>query len=250
MNDYFLGGKDNFAVDREAAERLLAIAPEIKTMAEENRSFLCRAVRFLAEEGIRQFIDIGSGLPSRRNSSQAARAVAPDCRVVYVDHDPIVLSHDEAILAADDHIGVVEGSVQRFSSVLADPRLRRVIDIEEPTAVLVFGALQLIATADDPFKTVARIRDALAPGSYLAISHVVFDTRPEVVDPIEDIYRAIFDRPGATAARTSEEVLRFFDGFDLVEPGLSYIRRWRPENPLSAAAADSVWMVGGVGRKP
>jgi SAM-dependent methyltransferase len=249
MNDYFLGGKDNFAVDREAAEQVLAIAPEVKTMAEENRAFLSRAVRFLAEEGVRQFIDVGSGLPSRRNSSQTARAVAADCNVVYVDHDPIVLSHDEAILAADDRIGVVEGSIPRFSSVLADPRLRRVIDLEEPAAVLIFGALQLIATADDPYKMVACIRDSLAPGSYLAISHVVFDTRPEAVDPIEDIYRAIFDRPGATAARTSDDVMRFFDGFELVEPGLTYIRRWRPENPLSAAAADNIWMVGGVGRK-
>lgn len=250
MNDYLLGGKDNFAADRRAAEQLLAIAPEIKTMAEENRRFLGRVVRFLAERGIRQFLDIGPGLPTRNNSHEVARSVLPDVRVVYADHDPVVISHGEAILVDDDRIAVTRGNLLRPDTLLADRHVRRLIDFEEPLAVLIFGALQLIAHSEDPYKSVARIRDALPAGSYLAISHVVFDTRPDVIRPIEDIYRAIFDRPDATAARTREDVLRFFDGFDLVEPGLTYIRRWHPDNPLSAQAAEAVWVVGGVGRKP
>jgi hypothetical protein len=250
MNDYFLGGKDNFAADRRAAEQLLAIAPEIKTMAEENRHFLGRVVRFLAEQGIRQFIDIGSGLPTRKNSHEVARAVAPDTRVVYVDHDPVVISHAQAILADDDRIVAVRGDMLHPERLLAEPGLRRVIDLDEPLAVLIVGALQLIAHSDEPYKRVAVLRDAMPAGSYLAISHVVFDTRQDVVRPIEDIYRMIFDRPDATAARTRAEVLHFFDGFEMVDPGLTYIREWRPDNPLSARAAKAIWMAGGVGRKP
>jgi hypothetical protein len=249
MNDYFLGGKDNFAADRQAAEELLAIAPEIKTIAAENRRFLGRTVRFLAEQGIRQFIDIGSGLPTRKNTHEVARAVAPAARVVYVDNDPVVISHGEAILAGDDRTTVVEGDILHPEELVADPRLRRIIDLDEPVAVLIFGALHFIPHCDDPFKSVAWLRDALPSGSYLALSHVVFDTKPEAVDPIEDIYRAILSRPDSSAARGRAEVLRFFDGFELVDPGLVYVRQWRPDSPMSERAAERIWMVGGVGRK-
>jgi hypothetical protein len=250
MNDYFLGGKDNFAADRKAAEELLAIAPEIKPMAEENRRFLGRAVRFLAEQGIQQFFDIGSGLPTRQNTHEVARTVCPGARVVYADNDPVVISHGEAILAGDDRTAVVKGDILHPEELVADPGVRRVIDFDEPMAVLIFGALHFIPHSDDPFKCVAWLRDALPSGSYLALSHAVFDTKPDAVDPIEDIYRAILSRPGTTAARGRDEVLPFFDGFELVDPGLVYLRQWRPDNPLRARAAEKLWMVGGVGRKP
>ncbi|GAB2833789.1 SAM-dependent methyltransferase [Actinoallomurus bryophytorum] len=249
MNDYFLGGKDNFAVDREAAEQLLAIAPEIQDIATENRRFLGRAVRYLAEHGIRQFIDIGSGLPSRRNTHEVAQKVAPDARVVYVDKDPVVISHGRAILANNERTVVVEGDILHPEDLVTHPQVRRIVDLDEPVAVLIFGALHFIPHSEDPFKCVAWMRDAMPPGSYLAISHVVFDTRPDAVDPIEDIYRGIFERPDAKAARNIEDVRRFFDGWDLIEPGLVYVRQWHPDNPLSARSAEKVWVVGGVARK-
>ncbi|MCW2915818.1 MAG: hypothetical protein JWN52_3886 [Actinomycetia bacterium] len=250
MNDYFLGGKDNFAVDREAAEDLLAIAPEIKVMAVENRDFLGRAVRYLAAQGIRQFIDVATGLPTQRNTHEVARSVTPDARVVYVDQDPVVLSHAEAILVDSPQTTVVKGDILHPEALLADCRVKQFIDFDEPLAVLIFGALHFIPHSDDPFKSVAWLRDAMPAGSYLAISHVVFDTRPDLVHPIEEIYRAILSRPEDNAARTREQVLSFFDGFELVDPGLVYIRQWRPDNMLSAQVPEKVWMVGGVGRKP
>jgi hypothetical protein len=140
MNDYFLGGKDNFAADRRAAEELLAIAPEIKPMAEENRRFLGRAVRFLAEQGIRQFFDIGSGLPTRQNTHEVARTVCPSARVVYADNDPVVISHGEAILAGEENTAVVKGDILHPQDLVAQPGVRRVIDFDEPMAVLIFGA--------------------------------------------------------------------------------------------------------------
>src|SRR5262245_13647660 len=250
MNDYFLGGKDHFAADRKAAEQLLAIAPEIKAIARENRRFLGRVVRFLCEQGIRQFFDIGSGLPTRQNTHEVARTVVPDARVVYVDKDPVVRSHGRAILASDERTTVVEGDILHPDRLVADPRVRRAIDFDEPVGVLIFGALHFIAHSSDPFKSVAWLRDAMPRGSHLALSHVAFDTRPEVIDPIEDIYRGIFDRPDAKAARNIDDIRRFFDGFDLVDPGLVYVRQWRPDNPLSARSAEKVWLTGGVGRKP
>ncbi len=250
MNDYLLGGKDNFAADRRAAEQLLAIAPEIQAMATENRRFLGRVVHYLAEQGIRQFFDIGSGLPTRRNTHEVARAVVPGARVVYVDKDPVVISHGRAILACDERTAVVRGDILHPSELLADRQVRRIIDFDEPVAVMVFGALHFIPHSDEPFKAVARLRDAIPAGSHLALSHAVFDTKPDAAAPIEDIFQQILGRPGAAGTRRREDVLRFFDGFDLVDPGLVYVRGWRPDNPLSAQAADKVWAVGGVGRKP
>ncbi|WP_433182586.1 SAM-dependent methyltransferase [Actinoallomurus sp. CA-150999] len=250
MNDYFLGGKDNFAVDRKAADELLAIAPEIKDMSVENRAFLGRAVRFLAEQGIEQFIDVGSGLPTQRNTHEVARSVTPDARIVYVDKDPVVLSHARAILVDNPQTAVVEGDVLHPEEVLAECRRRELIDLERPVAIVICGALHFIPHSDDPFKSVAWLRDAIPSGSHLAISHVVFDTHPDIVDPIEDIYRAILERPGENAARTRDQVLPFFDGFELVDPGLVYLREWRPENPLEVRSPEKVWMLAGVGRKP
>jgi hypothetical protein len=249
MNDYFLGGKDNFAADREAAEELLAIAPEIKKMAEEIRDFRGRTVRYLAAQGIRQFIDIGSGLPTQRNTHEVARSQVPDARVVYVDSDPVVLSHARAILVDNARTAALEGDIMHPAEIVAACRERDLIDFDQPLAILTFTLLHFIPHSDDPFKSVAWLRDALPTGSYLALSHVVFDTRPDAVDPIEEIYRAVLGRPGENAARTRDEVLPFFDGFELVDPGLVYIREWRPDNPLKARLPKKVWTAGGVGRK-
>jgi len=250
MNDYFLGGKDNFAADREAADQLLAIAPEIKKMAVENRSFLGRVVRYLSEQGIRQFIDVGAGLPTQRNTHEVARAQAADAHVVYVDSDPVVLSHARAILVDSPSTSVLDGDILHPDHIVEQCRKNAWLDFDRPIAVVIPTALHFIPHSDEPFKAVGRLRDALPSGSYLGLSHAVFDDRPDTVDPIEDIYRAMLDRPGEHAARTRDGVLPFFDGFELVEPGLVHIRDWRPDGPIGTRPRDGIWMAGGVGRKP
>jgi hypothetical protein len=249
VNDYLLGGKDNFAADRQAAERLLAVAPQMKTIMAENRLFLGRAVRYLAEQGIRQFLDIGAGLPTQQNSHEVARSVAPDAHVVYVDNDPVVRSHCEAILAWDEQTAVVAVDILHPEEILADRRVQRVIDFDEPVAVLICGALHFIPNSDDPFKAIARLRDMLPSGSHLALSHAVFDGKPRSSDTVGEIFREVSGGVGPVGPRAHDEVLRFFEGFELVDPGLVYVRQWRPENPLSARAAKRIWKLGGVGRK-
>lgn len=248
MNDYLLGGKDNFAADREAAEQLLAVAPAMKTIMVENRLFLGRAVRYLAEQGVRQFFDMGAGLPTQRNTHEVARAVNPSARVIYVDDDPVVISHGRAILARDDLTAVVEGDVLHPEDLLCDPIVRRTIDLDEPVAILVCGALHFIPNSDDPYKRIAWLRDAIAPGSHLAITHAVIDGPRPDANPVGEVYQSVLGFTEVVGPRPREEVERFFEGFELVDPGLVCVRRWRPDNPL-AAQATAIPKLGGVGRK-
>lgn len=247
MSDYLLGGKDNFAADRAFAERLMAIAPEVKTMAVDTREFLERVVRFLVEQGVRQFLNVASGLPTRRNTHEVAQELAPDARVVYVDDDPVVLTHARAMLARDRGTGVVDGSILRPAEMLAHPEMLRLIDFEQPVGVLIPARLQYLPDAAEPYKCVAQVRDHLAPGSHLAIGHAVFDSRPELAAPIVELFRQIVPQAD-DVPRSREKVLRFFDGTELVDPGLVYIRQWRPDAPQSTGQAQRVWIVGGVGR--
>ncbi|MEU6413118.1 SAM-dependent methyltransferase [Microbispora sp. NPDC046933] len=247
MSDYLLGGKDNFAADRRFAERLMSIAPEVRTMAVDTREFLERVVRFLVEQGVRQFLNVASGLPTRRNTHEVAQELAPDARVVYVDDDPVVLNHARAMLARNPGTGVVDGSILRPAEMLADPEMLRLIDFGQPVGVLIPARLQYLPDAAEPYKCVARVRDHLAPGSYLAIGHAVFDSRPELAAPIVELFRQIVPQAD-DAPRDREKVLRFFDGTELVDPGLVYIRQWRPAVPRSTGQAQRVWIVGGVGR--
>ncbi|MEU4536006.1 SAM-dependent methyltransferase [Streptosporangium sp. NPDC023825] len=248
MNNYFLGGKDNFAADRKAAEEVLAIAPEVRAMTHEAQAFLGRVVRYLVEEGMTQFVVIGSGLPNRRNVHQVAQEIVPETRVVYVSNDPVVLSHGRATLATNPCTTVVEGDVMHPRELLTDPELLRLVDLDLPVAVLILSALQFIPDEDDPHKSVAVLRDAVPVGSHFGIGHVVFDTRPEAQRPLVEIFQRILGR-GEDASRRSEQVLRFFDGLELVDPGLVYVRHWRPDNPLAAQGRDRTWTMGGVGRK-
>ncbi|MFF0311562.1 SAM-dependent methyltransferase [Streptosporangium sp. NPDC004379] len=249
MLDYILGGKNNFAADRETADRILAIAPEIKTMVKETEAFLGRAVRHLVKEGIDQFLALGWGLPTQENVHQVARSVLPGVRVVYVSDDPVVLSHGRALLATDDTTAVVRGDILHQDELMADPELLALIDPDRPVAVLITNALQFIPNEDDPHKSVALLRDSLATGSHLVIAHAVFDDHPEVADPITDVYRRALNRDGERTARTRREVLRFFDGMELVDPGFVYARHWRPDNPLAAQRPTRTWTMAGVARK-
>ncbi|GLW12951.1 hypothetical protein Misp01_80790 [Microtetraspora sp. NBRC 13810] len=248
INDYLLGGKDNFAADREAAEKLLAIAPEVRDIAREGQEFRRRVVRHLVGEGVTQFVTMGPGLPNRSNVHEIAQSLAPESRVVYVESDTIVLSHARALLATDPRTKVVEGGVMRPAELLADPAVRGLIDLDRPFAVMLLGVLQYIPDEDGPDKAVAHLRDALPEGGHLVISHVAFDARPELAQPIADLYRAILNR-GGDATRTRPQIQQFFDGLEMVEPGLVYVRDWRPDVPPHERA-EKTWMVGGVACKP
>lgn len=250
MNDYFVGGKDNFAVDRDIAEQVLALAPEAKAMGEYVQAFRERAVRHLAEQGVRQFVNIGVGLPTERNVHEIAQAIAAESRVVYVADDPVALNHSRALLTTNERIGVVEGDILHPDELVAEPLMRRLIDFERPVAVLIFGGtLQYIPDDEGPQEKVARLRELLAPGSHLGLTHAVFDSRPDIRDAITDIFRKALGRPTG-APRTRDQALRFFDGLELVEPGFVYVRQWRNDEPVSDAETRRAWVMAGVASKP
>jgi hypothetical protein len=245
--DYWLGGKDNFAADREAAERVLATTPGLRFRVRANRAFLARAVRYLAgEAGIRQFLDIGTGIPAANNTHEVAQAVAPDAKVVYVDNDPIVLAHARALLAS-----TAQGATQYVEGDLRDagPILRAAagtLDFARPVALMLLGILHLIQDASDPYAIVAGLMANLPSGSYLAISHPAIDINPAQAEA-QRRYNERVSTP--QTLRTREQVARFFDGLDLVPPGLTYVHAWRPE-PGEPAGEETVSAHGGVARKP
>jgi SAM-dependent methyltransferase len=246
--DYLLGGKDNFAADREAARQLMEAIPDVAAIARDNRSFLGRVVRYLATQGgIRQFLDLGGGLPTQANVHELAQGVAPGARVVYVDIDPVVASHGRALLASGDQVGMVLGDLLDPASILQHPDVTGLLDLTRPLAVLCTSTLHFIGDETDPHKVIAEYRDHLAPGSYLAISHGTLEEDPEGEGgKAEGVYRRASSQ---LHVRPLPDVLRFFDGFELVDPGLTWITAWRPE-PGTAPTGRQHSMRGGVGRKP
>lgn len=225
MYDYFLGGAHNFAIDRELAERLLAVAPEIRDIARANRRFLHRAVRMLVDAGVRQFLDIGSGIPSAGNVHEVARRHADGCRTVYVDVEPVAVAHGTAMLAGDDQAAAVLGDLRDPAGLLGSPAVRRLIDFDRPVAVLMVSMLHFIGDDDDPVRLVGEYRRALSPGSYLALSHVTANEHSDQV-------RALYDStPTPLHTRTRAEVAALLDGFELVDPGVVYLPEWRPDSP-------------------
>jgi S-adenosyl methyltransferase len=251
--DYFLGGKDNFPADREVADQVLAIAPVARDVVEDNRAFLRRVVRTLAgEAGVRQFIDLGSGLPTRGNVHEIAQAVAPDARVVYVDNDAMVVTHSRALLAGDNTVAV-QADLREPEAVLGHPEVRELIDLDQPVALLLMAILHFVPDDQDPFGVVARFRDLLPAGSYLALSHgtrdipVRPDMSPEAMAEMGAKVERLYQLTTASmATRTRAQVERFFDGFDLLEPGLVEIQLWRPDGEGSLLPGG---FYGGVGRK-
>jgi hypothetical protein len=245
--DYALGGKDNYAADRALIDKLSAIIPDTPLAARENRAFLGRAVHFLAEAGIRQFLDIGTGLPTQGNVHEVAHEAAPDTRVVYVDYDPIVIAHSRELLSGADNAIVIPGDVRRPDDILGDPRVQKVIDFEEPVAVLLVGLLHLVADSDDPAAIVARFRAAIPSGSYLAICHITGDYHsPEAVAQWIGVFGGMAE---PMVPRTHEQVGRYFDGMELVDPGLVKAGEWRPDAPGGAPSPTTGWLLGGVARK-
>jgi hypothetical protein len=258
--DYWLGGSHNYAADREMGRQIARLMPEVPRFARANRSFLRRAVEYLVAAGVRQFLDIGSGIPTAGNVHEIAQRVAPDTRVAYVDIDPIAIAHSQAILADNDRVAVVGQDLRAPERILADPALRRVLDLDRPVAILMVSLLHFIADADDPAGLIASYRDAVPAGSYLALSHIqrVPDPPPNGVEIL-----ALYDRVGTPLMpRTDGELMPFFTGFDMVDPGLVALTDWRPDTLDGAPAAggpDRVRPVSddvltgfraGVGRKP
>jgi S-adenosyl methyltransferase len=255
LYDYYLGGTNNFDVDRAMAERLRAQVPEISDSAWANRAFHQRAARWMAaDRGIRQFIDIGAGLPTQGNTHELVQQVQPGAHVVYVDNDPMVLAHARSLLVGAVGAGFIQADLREPESVLSDPELQALIDFSEPVGLLMTGVMYFVADASDPWGIVARFVSALPSGSYLALSHLTADSKPpRAVQEGQDIYaRAtenLYFRPRA-------EVERFFDGLELVppypgaEPAISYVGQWGAEDPLLADGDDSRWLYCGVARRP
>ncbi|MGH3343853.1 MAG: SAM-dependent methyltransferase [Carbonactinosporaceae bacterium] len=241
--DYILGGKDNFAIDREAAQKILAAAPDTGALALANREFLVRAVRFMAQSGICQFIDVGTGIPTSPSVHEVARSFDPSARVVYVDNDPMVVVHNRARLATDDGIEAIDGDVRDAEGILSDPQLHDLIDYDEPVGVLVIAVLHFISDEEDPAGALARFRDRMAPGSYLVIAQMTADGDPEGLEQARAAGASAGTNP---TFRSREELLSFFEGFELVAPGLVDVQHWRPEHD---AAPTRLKVAGGVGRR-
>jgi hypothetical protein len=245
--DYFLDGKDNFEADRIAAEAGIKAFPKTAESARASRAFLRRVVRFLtAEAGIRQFLDIGTGLPSGENVHQVAQSLAPDARVVYADNDPIVLAHAHALLK-----GNPEGAVAYLDADVRNPEkilgyADSTLDFTKPVGLLLLGILHNVGDQYDPRSIVRKLVQAIPAGSYLAISHLTADIYPEVADFAAALNERQLDAP--LVLRDHAQVSSFFDGLDLVEPGVVQISKWRPQTELESKAAAGLW--GGVARKP
>ncbi|GAA5015526.1 SAM-dependent methyltransferase [Kitasatospora paranensis] len=249
MYDYYLGGKDNFPADREAAERALAANPEFRTTARANRAFLQRAVRHVAGQGIDQFLDIGTGIPTAGNTHEIAQLVNPAARVVYVDNDPIVLTHARALMAGMGlgRTAVLQADLRSPAAILAAPEVGELLDLDRPVALVLAAVLHFLPDEDEPALVLKTLIDALAPGSHLILSHGTADFIP---DEIRDRVTGVYDRATAPlVGRSRAEVRTLLDGLEVLEPGVVTVPLWRPDADPDEAA-HRVSMYGAVARKP
>ncbi|OLB76574.1 MAG: hypothetical protein AUI14_18275 [Actinobacteria bacterium 13_2_20CM_2_71_6] len=246
--DYLLGGSHNFAADRDVARKAIAAMPDLPVQAQANRAFLRRAVQYVAQAGIRQFLDIGSGIPTLGNVHEVGRRAVDGARVVYVDIDPVAVAHSRALVSADDGVTVIQEDLRRPDRIVDHADLCAVLDLDQPVAVLMVAILHVIPDTDDPFGIVARLRDRLASGSYLVVAHGTDDSRPVEV---EELRRLSEKTATPMTLRTHAEVAPFFAGFELVEPGLVWAPQWHPDaaDDIGEHPERSSNLVG-VGRKP
>ncbi|HEY3869248.1 MAG TPA: SAM-dependent methyltransferase [Actinocrinis sp.] len=250
MYDYFLGGRTNFQADREAVATILGVMPEILIAARENRKFVHRSTRFLAQQGLRQFLDIGTGIPTHPNLHEVAQAVAPDARIVYVDNDPIVLAHAEALLQStpEGRTAYIHADLADPESILGSPELHEALDLSQPVALSLNAVLHFIVDDDLAAGSVARLKEALAPGSSLTITHGSSDLVPQRTVEGTQVYR---NAGTAVRTRSREQVAAFFAGWEPVEPGLTTIYRWRPDPDDAGGLTDQqAGMYAAVARKP
>jgi SAM-dependent methyltransferase len=247
--DYLIGGRHNFLADQDVGRAIQAVDPDARVFARANRDFLGRAVRFLGDAGIGQFLDIGSGIPTEGNVHEVARRADPAARVAYVDVDPVAIAHSRAILAGNPGAGVISGDLRDPAAILADETTRRLIDFSQPVGLLLVAVLHFIADEEDPWRLVAALRDALAPGSYLVLGQGTLEGRADTAQAFQKMY----NRSVATKIhmRSRAAILRFFDGFELVPPGLVFVPQWRPGSPDEVPADPGRYgNLVGVARKP
>lgn len=228
MYDYYLGGSHNFAIDRQAAEQAIAMWRDLPIIMQANRAFLRRAVRFLVAQGITQFLDIGSGIPTVGNVHEVAQQANPESRVVYVDIDPVAVAHSRAILTGNTRAAVVQGDARDPELLLEQPEVRRLLDLQKPVAVLLIALLHFVPDDEDAYGLVRRLREAIAPGSYIAISHASFEGRPEESESHAQLYSRT---PTPMMMRSRADIEGFFEGLHLIEPGVVFLPVWRPESP-------------------
>jgi S-adenosyl methyltransferase len=246
--DYWLGGKDNYAADRVAAEQVISVRPSILFDIRANRAFLGRAVRWLAESaGIRQFLDIGTGIPAAGNTHQVAQSAAPESKIVYVDNDPIVLVHARALLTSGPQgkTAYIDGDLRHPEAVLKEAR--RTLDLSQPVAVLLIGVLHLISDEENPYGIIDTLMSAVPSGSYLAVTQPASDVNADVVAEGARRYNAHVNT--AQTRRSHDQTTRYFDGLEIIEPGVVQVHRWRP-GPDAEQLDREVSAWGGVGRKP
>ncbi|MGW4893383.1 SAM-dependent methyltransferase [Kitasatospora sp. NPDC004240] len=245
--DYYLGGSHNFEVDREMARKAIELWPELPQIMRSNRAFLRRAVQHVAEAGITRFLDIGSGIPTFGAVHEIARAVRPESEVVYVDRDPVAVAHSRLLLADDPQSAVVQADLRDVDDLLERPEVRALLAPGEPVAVLLVAVLHFVTDAEDPWKLVAVLRDALPPGSALVLSHASLEGRPDQAENHQKLYRMT---PTPLTMRTHEQIGTMFEGFELIDPGVVYLPQWRPETPEAVGEhPERMTGVAGVGFK-
>jgi SAM-dependent methyltransferase len=246
--DWWLGGDHNFQADIDAARTSVALDQNMRGTARANRDFLGRTVRFLANEaGIRQFLDIGSGIPTQNNVHQVAQGAVPGSRVVYVDNDDVAVAHSRLILQGNPDATVIQADLRQPEKVLADPSIQSLLDFSRPVGVLLVAVLHFLPDDDEVRDILATLRDSLAPGSYLVISHTCRDADPVLAERHETVYNSRVDT--TFRMRTREQITRLFDGFTLAEPGLVWVPEWRPDSAADVPGDPrKYWLLGGAGR--
>ncbi|MFD9407365.1 SAM-dependent methyltransferase [Streptomyces sp. NPDC059989] len=250
--DYYLGGSHNFEVDRQAARRAMEFMPGLPKIMQANRAFMRRAVRHAVGEGVTQFLDIGSGIPTFGNVHEIAQAATPDAHVVYVDHDPVAVAHSRAVLEGDARTGVIAADLRKPQDILTAPEVGRLLDLDRPVALLLVAVLHFLEDTDEPYAAVNQLREALAPGSLLILTHASYEGIPlteEVAGGAVGVYR---DIRNPLVMRTGEQIRGFFDGFEILEPGLVSMPDWRPDGAEDGDVQEDPYAFSGfagVGRK-
>ncbi|MCR6483874.1 SAM-dependent methyltransferase [Amycolatopsis sp. OK19-0408] len=247
--DFWLDGDHNFAADRALGEQILKIMPGVRDAARLNRAFLRRAARFMVRAGVRQFLDIGSGIPTAGNLHEIVQQVDPACRVVYVDRESVAVAHSQLLLQGNENCTVVQADLRDVNDVFEGAR--GLLDPDQPTGLFMLLLLHFVPDTWDPAGIVARYRDRLAPGSYFAVSHVAADSESERLDEAVEVYKSRQDQQNQPVPRTHDEIMRFFAGFELVDPGLVGCAMWNPEGAgdMSDDPAINALPYAGVGRK-
>jgi hypothetical protein len=250
MYDYWLGGAHNFAIDREAAERVLAAMPSMRSIIHANRAFLRRAVRFVAEQGVDQFLDLGSGLPTVGSVHETAQAINPAARVVYVDIDPVVVAYAGTLLKRNPLVTALQGDLREPERLLRASAVQRLLDFNRPVGLLFVSVLHFVLDDNEAEQLVQRFADALSSGSYLVVTHASYDYAPPEVGA--QVERSSLATGTPLHARGPAAIRRYFEGFELVDPGLVYLPLWRPEDPedLFLDRPEQSSGYAGVGRKP